>query len=108
MGKKEHKATSKDDVLTAACAAYLEERKLVVDILRKSLDFMAYLEAYWNSQRDNGERSPKTIMAKSKMFQALHTIHKQGLRKRVLDVRDRLDRAESKYMKAIEGKAAKR
>lgn len=81
--------------------AFLDERQVMLDVLREALDLIAYLETYWQFQRDNGDRAPQTIVAQGKLFQRIHAFHKSGLRKRIIEVRENLDKVEAKYMKLL-------
>lgn len=86
-----------------AVGAFLEERDLMLEVFKKCLDFMSFMDAYWQSHRDNGERAPQTVVAQGRLFGALHQARKDNLRKRILEVREKLDKAERRYGHVLKG-----
>ena len=88
----------------AACRAFLEERLVILDVFRECLDLIAHLETYWQYQRNHGDRNPFTVVAQGKLFQKVHEIHKLRLRRRILEAKEKLDRAERDSMRVMQGK----
>jgi hypothetical protein len=88
----------------AAVGAFLEERDVMMEVFVNCLDLMSHLETFWQSSRENGERSPQTVIALGKLFTKVNEIHRGHLRKRILEVREKLDKSERRYMKALEPK----
>lgn len=73
----------------------------MLETFEETLNLMAYLDAFWQSSRENGERAVPTILALGKLFEQVHRVHKGGLRKRILEVREKLQKAEHRYAKAL-------
>jgi len=85
----------------SAILAFLEERGAMLEVFRKSLDFISMAEVFWTMCQENGEHSPQAVLARGKLFTLIHTCHKEGLKKRLIEVRDKLDRSEAAYEKAL-------
>lgn len=85
----------------AAVGAFLEERDLMLEVFRDCLDLMAYAEDYWKCSHDNAPNSAPMMMSRAQLFMRLHDIHKKNLRRRILESKERLDKAEHRYMKAL-------
>lgn len=85
----------------AGTLAFMEERETMLEVFRKSLDFISIAEVYWAMCREFGENSAQAVIARGKLFIAINTCHKEGLKKRLIEVRDKLDRAEAVYARAL-------
>jgi hypothetical protein len=93
-----NKVVDEQMVCDAMTLAYLDERDLMLDIVNRALDFMAHVEDFRNKVGDS-PTSPQAIVAKGRLFGALHAAHKAGLRKRMIEVKERLEQAARKYQR---------
>lgn len=83
----------------AAVLAFLDERHLMVDVFREALDLMVFLEKYWQACTTIGVSPWQVAVTQGKLFAAFH---KSRLKKRILEVRDKLDRTEAEYMRTMQ------
>lgn len=88
----EKKPSAEDQKLTRTMLAYLEERDLLLGVVKDALDFMVMAEQWWMSQRENGENAPVTVIAKGKLFMAINTFRQKELKRQLIDVKTRIEK----------------
>lgn len=82
----------------AIVMAYLAEYAISMELMKACLNFMAYVENYQAANRDEGERSTAAVIARGRLFTALHEAHKTKLRKRLLEHMERTQKLMAKYL----------
>jgi len=91
----------KDIQQTITTLAFLDERDALYEVCNDALNLMAYVDDYRKAVGEHGERHPATTIAQGKMFSAVHTVQKKKLRKRILDIQERLREQERKLGKTL-------
>ncbi len=89
---------------TIITTAFLDERDALYEVCNDALNLMSFMDSYWAAQKDHGDRSVLTVVARGKMFAALKVVRQKHLRKRILEIQDRLHQRERELKKQLAGK----